>query len=76
MLVGQQAEQPPLRVLLLGNCASLPLIQSSVSEAFGAEGQTVVFDRKNRKKACLCYSRQYHDHDLELHTYYPLRLLF
>ena len=54
MLVGQQAEQPPLRVLLLGNCASLPLIQQSVSEAFGAEGQTVVFDKKNLKQAVAC----------------------
>jgi molecular chaperone DnaK (HSP70) len=54
MLVGQQTEQPPLRVLLLGNCASLPLIQQSVAEAFGAEGQTVVFDKKNLKQAVAC----------------------
>jgi hypothetical protein len=53
-LVGQTAERPPLRVLLLGNCASLPLIQQSVSDAFGAEGQTVVFDKKNLKQAVAC----------------------
>jgi len=51
LVVGSQTERPPLRVLLLGNCANLPIIQRTVAAAFGAEGQTVVFDRKNLKRA-------------------------
>ncbi len=53
-LVGEQSERPPLRVLLLGNCASLPLVRQSVNDAFGAEGQTVIFERKNLKRAVAC----------------------
>jgi hypothetical protein len=54
IVVGQQAERPPLRVLLLGNCSNLPVIQKMVSESFGAEGQSVVFDSGNLKKAVAC----------------------
>jgi molecular chaperone DnaK (HSP70) len=51
---GQQAERPPLRVLLLGNCSNLPLVQSKVTAAFGGDDQSVVFNSNNLKKAVAC----------------------
>lgn len=54
LVAGQQAERPPLRVLLLGNCSNLPIIQEKVRETFAAEGREIVFNKKNLKKAVAC----------------------
>lgn len=76
LVVGTQAERPPLRVLLLGNCANLPIIQKTVAAAFGAEGQTVVFDKKNLKRAvasgaCEEYALRKEFGEKGLITYHP-----
>lgn len=54
LVAGQQAERPPLRVLLLGNCSNLPAVRETVAGTFGGDDQSVIFNSENLKKAVAC----------------------
>lgn len=54
MVGGAQAERPPLRVLLLGNCSNLPIVKDTVMNTFGGDDQSVIFNSDNLKKAVAC----------------------